>query len=194
MCYATKRRIADCVKDLMRHEQIDRITIQDVMEEMNMSRQSFYYHFKDIYDVLEWIARNDFEKKIMQEGYDSMEEWICLLLDMIRENKSFFEKVVNEIEWPRILCCVKAPVEEKVSQIFNQCNQYSIRKHQEEWNFCVEFFTTSFCYYLMDYIYRKRNMEDSVVLSELQYLISVLDGSELMGQGSYTCHSKVVAI
>lgn len=53
MCYSTKRKIADCVKELMYHKEIRKITIQDIMAATNMSRQSFYYHFKDIYDVLE---------------------------------------------------------------------------------------------------------------------------------------------
>lgn len=48
MCYATKRKIADCVKVLMRHKEISKITIQDVMDETHMSRQSFYYYFKDL--------------------------------------------------------------------------------------------------------------------------------------------------
>ena len=63
MCYATKRKIADCVKQLMRKKEIRKITIQDIMDTTNMSRQSLYYHFKDIYDVLEWIERYDFAKR-----------------------------------------------------------------------------------------------------------------------------------
>lgn len=52
MCDTTKRKIAECVKLLMRRKEISKITIQDIMNETHMSRQSFYYHFKDIYDVL----------------------------------------------------------------------------------------------------------------------------------------------
>ena len=65
MCYATKRKIADCVKQLMKKKEIRKITIQDIMDATNMSRQSFYYHFKDIYDVLEWVARYDFSDRIV---------------------------------------------------------------------------------------------------------------------------------
>ena len=61
MCYATKKKIADCVKTLVRKKEISKITIQDIMDETHMSRQSFYYHFKDIYDVIRWIGMNDFE-------------------------------------------------------------------------------------------------------------------------------------
>ena len=52
MCYSTKKKIADCVRQLMKRKEISKITIGDIMEATGMSRQSFYYHFKDIYDVL----------------------------------------------------------------------------------------------------------------------------------------------
>ena len=56
MCYSTKKKIADCVRQLMKRKEISKITIGDIMEATGMSRQSFYYHFKDIYDVLSGSA------------------------------------------------------------------------------------------------------------------------------------------
>lgn len=64
MCYSTKKKIADCVRQLMKRKEISKITIGDIMEATGMSRQSFYYHFKDIYDVLEWIGCNDFKDQL----------------------------------------------------------------------------------------------------------------------------------
>ena len=42
MCYATKRKIADCVKTLMRRKEISKIAIQDIMDATNMSRQRVF--------------------------------------------------------------------------------------------------------------------------------------------------------
>ena len=47
MCYSTKKKIADCVRQLMKRKEISKITIGDIMEATGMSRQSFYYHFKE---------------------------------------------------------------------------------------------------------------------------------------------------
>ena len=58
------------------------------MEATGMSRQSFYYHFKDIYDVLEWIGCNDFKDQL-QGQYDSMEKWDWIkdgMFAFVREN------------------------------------------------------------------------------------------------------------
>ena len=90
MCYSTKKKIADCVRQLMKRKEISKITIGDIMEATGMSRQSFYYHFKDIYDVLEWIGCNDFKDQL-QGQYDSMEKGAC-------ENPGMFEKHPEELE------------------------------------------------------------------------------------------------
>ena len=49
MCCNTKEKIALAVKELMRQKSIRKITVQDIMEETGMKRQSFYYHFQDLY-------------------------------------------------------------------------------------------------------------------------------------------------
>ena len=53
MCCNTKEKIALAVKELMRQKSIRKITVQDIMEETGMKRQSFYYHFQDIPALLQ---------------------------------------------------------------------------------------------------------------------------------------------
>lgn len=72
MCYATKMKIAECVKELIRKKEISKIRIGDVMNETGMSCQSFYYHFQDIYEVMEWIGCTDFMEQLEGESYNSM--------------------------------------------------------------------------------------------------------------------------
>ena len=59
MCNDTKRKIAAAVIDMMRTRPVSKITVQQIMEQTQMKRQSFYYHYQDIYDVLEWIVTTD---------------------------------------------------------------------------------------------------------------------------------------
>lgn len=96
MCYSTKKKIADCVRQLMKRKEISKITIGDIMEATGMSRQSFYYHFKDIYDVLEWIGCNDFKDQL-QGQYDSMEKWACDLMEVLQRDAQLYEKLANEL-------------------------------------------------------------------------------------------------
>ena len=49
--------IAEAFIDLLEKESIDKITVKQLIEECHISRQTFYYHFRDIMDVLEWAFR-----------------------------------------------------------------------------------------------------------------------------------------
>ncbi|MDE6203969.1 MAG: TetR/AcrR family transcriptional regulator, partial [Lachnospiraceae bacterium] len=51
----TKLMLEDSLKKLLLHKTIDKITISDLTKDCGISRMSFYYHFKDIYDLAEWV-------------------------------------------------------------------------------------------------------------------------------------------
>ena len=56
MCCDTKQKIAQALRQLMLERPLKKITVQDLMERTQMKRQTFYYHFQDIYDVLAYYG------------------------------------------------------------------------------------------------------------------------------------------
>ena len=56
MTNLTKRALADSLKKLLSRRPMDRITVQDVTDDAAVSRKTFYYHFHDIYDLMEWLV------------------------------------------------------------------------------------------------------------------------------------------
>lgn len=52
-----KSIIADTFLHMVQHGNIDKITVKALIDECHISRQTFYYHFKDIMDVLEWSVQ-----------------------------------------------------------------------------------------------------------------------------------------
>lgn len=58
--YITKRALAASLRGLMQEQPFDKINVAQICEGCNMSRKSFYYHFKDKYDLVNWIFDTDF--------------------------------------------------------------------------------------------------------------------------------------
>ena len=50
----TKEALEASLKKVMLKKPLDKITIQDITTDCGISRMAFYYHFKDIYDLVEW--------------------------------------------------------------------------------------------------------------------------------------------
>ena len=51
----TKNLIADTMRSLMRRKPLDRIRVSEICGEAGIERPTFYYHFKDKYDLVTWI-------------------------------------------------------------------------------------------------------------------------------------------
>ncbi len=60
-----------------------------------MSRKSFYYHFKDKYDLVNWIYYNEFISVAKDKNYNS--EWAFLedICGYFYENRNFYQKALR---------------------------------------------------------------------------------------------------
>lgn len=56
-----KRMIADTFLQLSKEKRVDKITVKDLVERCGISRQTFYYHFQDILEVIEWSVQQAFQ-------------------------------------------------------------------------------------------------------------------------------------
>ena len=82
MSSSTKEALAAALKKMMAVKPIDKITVKDLVEICGVNRQTFYYHFDDVYDLLEWVFEADAEKNLPHEV--KYERW--------REDVSMFFK------------------------------------------------------------------------------------------------------
>ena len=58
---------------LLLKKPLDKITINDLTTDCGISRMTFYYHFKDIYDLVEWCCLED--ARIALQGKKTSSTW-----------------------------------------------------------------------------------------------------------------------
>ena len=58
MSQITKKAMASSLKKLLETKTLSKITVSDITDDCEINRHTFYYHFQDIYDLVEWIYRN----------------------------------------------------------------------------------------------------------------------------------------
>ena len=68
----TKFAIAFAFKELLLEKSIDKITINDITEKCGINRQTFYYHFHDIYELIEWICETKEDPKQIIERLNAL--------------------------------------------------------------------------------------------------------------------------
>ena len=83
---------------LLKEKPLNKITINDITEDCGVNRMTFYYHFKDIYDLVDWILTEDATKAM--EGCQSFDTWNEAFLDIlhqIRDNKALVLNVYRSV-------------------------------------------------------------------------------------------------
>ena len=96
MASSTKKALADALKKMMVIKPIDRITVNDLVETCGVSRQTFYYHFDDVYDLLEWVFEEDANRVLPRKVvYEHWREDVLSFMVYLQENSSFTLNVYN---------------------------------------------------------------------------------------------------
>lgn len=57
-----KSMIAGAFMEVSKTKSVDKITVKDLVETCHISRQTFYYHFQDILEVIEWSVQQTFQE------------------------------------------------------------------------------------------------------------------------------------
>ena len=86
MSQITKRALASALKELLEHKPLNKITIADITEQCGVNRQTFYYHFQDIYALLEGKRDGD----TWQQGF-------LQVLEYIRDNRALVRNTYHSV-------------------------------------------------------------------------------------------------
>lgn len=66
MAEITKLWISEKMRELMKHKSIDKIRVTEICKAAEIERPTFYYHFKDKYDLVAWMFfHNAYETDVL---------------------------------------------------------------------------------------------------------------------------------
>ena len=95
----TKRALAAALRELMEKEPFDKIQIAQICERCDMNRKSFYYHFRDKYDLMNWIFDTDFiaftKESVSLLWPEDRWELIERICEYFYENRRFYRNALQ---------------------------------------------------------------------------------------------------
>ncbi len=96
MATSTKEALGRALKQMMNVKPINKITVKDLVGICNVNRQTFYYHFDDVYDLLEWVFEEDANRVLPKEvKRETWREDVMVFFDYLQENRTFALNVYN---------------------------------------------------------------------------------------------------
>lgn len=86
----TKRALAQAIKELMNEKPLVKISIADIVDRCQMNRQSFYYHFRDKYDLVNWIFYTELITELQNSSNKDEYEELKNICRYLYDNRAFY--------------------------------------------------------------------------------------------------------
>lgn len=82
---------------------LDRISIKSITDECGLNRQTFYYHFRDIYDLVSWMLRRE-AYRVVRAAADAPDTYACIraMVEALDTNRSFFMALYVSANYPQL--------------------------------------------------------------------------------------------
>lgn len=100
----TKEMLAESLMKLLARRTLDKITIQDIVDDCGYNRQTFYYHFHDIYDLIDWIFAAQTQELIEKcRACGSLDVGVEAVIAYIRENRRLILNILRSVNGEKLL-------------------------------------------------------------------------------------------
>lgn len=171
MSQTTKRALEASLKNLLLQKPLDKITINDIAEDCGISRMTFYYHFRDIYDLVEWTCVEDATRALKgKKTYDTWEEGLLSIFQAVRDNKPFIMNVYHVVSrerieqylYPLIHGLLMGVVEEKSADMV---------VNEDDKQFIASFYEYAFVGVMLEWIRNKMKEDPAVIVERTSRLL-----------------------
>ena len=171
MSQTTKRAIADALKRLLLKMPLDKITVTNLAEECEINRQTFYYHFQDIYDLIEWMCLDEASKALAgKKTYDTWQQGLLQIYDAVRENKPFIVNVFRSVSREQMeQYLYKLTYDLVIGVVEEQCVGMNVR--EEDKRFIADFYKFAFVGLMLDWIRGDMREDPNRIVDRLSVLI-----------------------
>lgn len=140
----TKKRIAKAFKIKVLEKSFEKVTVSDIMRESHMRRQTFYDHFQDKYELMDWIFDQEAYENI--NDYLTYEDWrkvLFRLMDYLERNKRVYRQVLTYNGQNSFRDHYTVHLLELVEMAFQESEHYYAETAEESKVFIKEFYVAA---------------------------------------------------
>lgn len=171
MSQVTKRALEQSLKNLLLKKPLSKITISDLTEDCGMNRMTFYYHFKDIYDLVEWSCLTDAKRALDEKKtYDTWQQGFLQILEAVQANKPFSMNVYHCVHREQVEIYLRPLVEDLILNVVNE-EAGGLNVRDEDKTFIVQAYSYIFIGIMLDWIKEDMKENPQEIVERLNKLI-----------------------
>ncbi len=171
MSQTTKRALEASLKNLLLQKPLDKITINDIAEDCGINRMTFYYHFKDIFDLVEWSCVEDATKALEgKKTYDTWQQGFLRIFEAVLANKPFILNVYHSVSREQVeIYLYKLTYDLLIGVVEEKAQGMAVR--DEDKKFIADFYKYGFVGLMLDWIKNGMKEEPQTIIDRLSSLV-----------------------
>lgn len=171
MAQMTKRALEASLKNLLLQKPLNKITINDITEDCGISRMTFYYHFKDIYDLVEWSCMEDAARALEgKKTYDTWQEGFLNIFRAVQANKPFVMNVYRSVSRERVEQYLKPLIHNLVLSVIEE-KSAEMAVSEADKSFIAYFYEYAFIGIMLDWISENMKGDPEIIVERTSKLI-----------------------
>lgn len=179
----TKRALANSIKQLMEKKPLKKISIQNIVDNCGLNRQTFYYHFRDKYDLVNWIYSNEVIANML--SYSDLEHWnevFCSILIHMSDNKAFYTNALNTTGQNSFNDYFFEVTEELILNVLEDLTE-GMNISKEDKKFIADFYSFAFIGLAIQWARNDMKEDPKVITAKLK---EIVDGTMLRIVSKYS--------
>ena len=171
MSQVTKRALEQSLKNLLTKKPLTKITINDITEDCGINRMTFYYHFKDIYDLVEWSCLEDARRALDErKTYDTWQDGFLAIFTAVLENKPFIMNVYRCVHREQVEKYLQPLVDNLIMGVLDEEGE-GITVRDEDKKFIANVYSYIFIGIMLDWIKDNMREEPAEIVGRLARLV-----------------------
>ncbi len=171
MSQMTKRALEASLKKLLLQKPLTKITISDIAEDCGISRMTFYYHFKDIYDLVEWSCAEDAARALEgKKTYATWQEGFLNIFHAVQANRPFIMNVYHAVSRERIEQYLNPLIRSLILGVVEE-KSAGLTVSEEDKQFIAGFYQYAFVGIMLEWINGSMKEEPAVIVERVSRLI-----------------------
>ena len=171
MSQITKRALEQSLKNLLLKKPLTKITVGDIADDCGINRMTFYYHFKDIYDLVEWSCLEDAKRALDEKKtYETWQQGLLQIFEAVEENRPFILNVYRCIHREQVEKYLQPLVDQLILGVINEeTGNMTIR--DEDKQFIAQIYSYIFIGLMLDWIKDDMREDPQPLVDRLARLI-----------------------
>ncbi len=168
----TKIALADGLMKLLETKSLDKITIGELADTVGVHRQTFYYHFTDIYDLVRWAIQRTLKKYITQDDYFSLspDARHRLFIEIMR-HRNIMMNLYRGMDEARIRMMLSEVLDPWVTNTIRRCVKAEWALPEDELRFATSFISSGSIGIILEWLSTGLDEKKCIVFEKMQSLV-----------------------